>query len=158
MVTRHLLDSLSVLPYAGQGVLVDAGTGAGLPGVPFAIMRHDLHVVLLDSSGKKIRFLREVQRELGLGNVEPVQSRLEAFRPERAPDTVISRAFGSLAGFARAARALLGPGTRLLAMKGRLPRAELDAVPDWIRVGAVLPLEVPGLQEQRHLVMMSLHP
>lgn len=157
MVTRHLLDSLAVLPFAGEGSLIDAGTGAGLPGVPLAIMRPDLGVTLLDSAGKKIRFLREVRRELGLDNLEPVQCRLESFRPQRLPESVISRAFATLAEFAGAARHLLGSGTRLLAMKGRFPQAEIDALPDWIRVDAIEALEVPGLQEERHLVIMSLH-
>jgi 16S rRNA (guanine527-N7)-methyltransferase len=158
MVTRHLLDSLAVLPFAGQGHLLDAGTGAGLPGVPLAILRPDLQVTLLDSAGKKIRFLRQVKRQLMLDNVEPVQCRLEVYRPGRPPDTVISRAFARLADFARAARPLLGAGTRLLAMKGRLSADELADLPQGFRVERVEKLAVPGLQEQRHLVIMSLHP
>lgn len=158
MVVRHLLDSLSVLPFAGEGRLLDAGTGAGLPGLPLAVFRPDLDVTLLDSGGKKIRFLNHVTRELGLANVETVQARLEEYRPETPPDTVVSRAFASLADFAVAARHLLRPGARLLAMKGRAPRSELEALPGWLEVDAVEELAVPGLQEQRHLVMMSLHP
>lgn len=158
MVVRHLLDSLSVLPFAGEGRLLDAGSGAGLPGLPVAVFRPDLEVTLLDSGGKKIRFLNHVIRELGLANVETVQARLEEYGPEPPPDTVISRAFGSLADFAAAARHLLRPGSRLLAMKGRAPRSELEALPGWLGVDAVEELAVPGLQEQRHLVMMSLHP
>lgn len=158
MVTRHVLDSLSVLPFAGQGQLVDAGTGAGLPGIPLAVVRPDLDIMLLDSAGKKIRFLNRVVRELGLANARPLQCRLEAWRPDRPPDSVISRAFASLADFAGAAKPVLGPHTRLLAMKGRLPRAELDALPPWIRVEGVERLHVPGLQQQRHLVIMSVRP
>lgn len=157
MVTRHVLDSLSVLPWVPAGRLLDAGSGAGLPGVPLAIARPELQVTLLDSAGKKIRFLNQVRRELVLDNITPVQSRLEAYRPDRAFDAIVSRAFSSLADFAAAARHLAGHA-RLLAMKGRYPGAELRALPEWLRVDAVEALVVPGLQEERHLVIMSLIP
>jgi len=158
MVVRHLLDSLSVLPYVGTGRLLDAGTGAGLPGIPLAVMRPDLEVTLLDSAGKRIRFLRHVQRQIALENVEIVESRLESHRPARPFDTVISRAFASLAAYATAARGVLATGGRLLAMKGRRPRQELQDLPPWLRVEAVERIEVPGLQAERHLVIMSVHP
>jgi 16S rRNA (guanine527-N7)-methyltransferase len=156
IVTRHLLDSLSVLPWLRGRRLLDAGTGAGLPGVPLAIARPDLKVILLDSTGKKIRFLNEVRRALPLDNIEPVQARLEAFEPDPPVDEVISRAFASLDTFARAAQRFAP--VRLLAMKGRFPRDELDALPPGARVERVEKLAVPGLQEQRHLVIMSLNP
>jgi 16S rRNA (guanine527-N7)-methyltransferase len=160
MVTRHLLDSLAVLPWIPGGRLLDAGTGAGLPGVPLAIARPELEVVLLDSGGKKIRFLENLRRELGLHNVAPVQARLETYAPEgliSAPfDAIISRAFASLAAFAAAARHLAGVA-RLLAMKGRYPAAELAGLPDWLRVDSVERLAVPGLQAERHLVIMSVN-
>ena len=157
MVARHLLDSLSILPWVPDGRLLDAGSGAGLPGVPLAIARPGLQVTLLDSAGKKIRFLNQVRRELSLDNVMPVQSRLETYRPGQVFDAIVSRAFSSLADFAAAARHLAS-GSRLLAMKGRYPGPELRALPDWLQVDAVEPLEVPGLQEERHLVIMSLIP
>jgi 16S rRNA (guanine527-N7)-methyltransferase len=157
MVRRHLLDSLSVLPWIPDGRLLDAGTGAGLPGVPLAIARPDVEVTLLDSAGKKIRFLNQVRRELGLRNIEPVQARLEEYAPEAPFDTIISRAFASLADFAAAARHL-AKGSKLLAMKGRRPDAELEELPEWVEVSAVEKLEVPGLQEDRHLVIMSVIP
>jgi 16S rRNA (guanine527-N7)-methyltransferase len=166
MVTRHLLDSLAVLPWIPGGRLLDAGSGAGLPGVPLAIARPDLDVTLLDSAGKKIRFLEHLRRELGLRNVTPVQARLEDWAPagpngtpfNRGPfDAIISRAFASLAAFAAAARHLAG-AARLLAMKGRYPAAELAELPDWLRVESVERLAVPGLQEERHLVIMSVSP
>jgi 16S rRNA (guanine527-N7)-methyltransferase len=156
MVTRHLLDSLSVAPWCTAGPVLDAGTGAGLPGVPLAIIKPGLQFMLLDSAGKKIRFLRQVKRELGLANIQPLQARLESHRPEQPYATLISRAFSSLSDFALASRPLLGANTRLLAMKGREPAAERYELPDWIKVDSVQQLEVPGLQEQRHLVMMSL--
>lgn len=157
MVVRHLLDSLSILPWVPAGRLLDAGTGAGLPGVPLAVVRPELHVTLLDSAGKKIRFLNHVRRELGLRNIEPVQARLEAFVPGAPFDAIVSRAFSGLADFAAAARRLAG-GATLLAMKGRCPDAELKALPEWVEVSAVEKLEVPGLQEDRHLVIMSVTP
>jgi 16S rRNA (guanine527-N7)-methyltransferase len=160
MVTRHLLDSLAVLPWVGEGPLLDAGTGAGLPGVPLAIARPDLQVTLLDSAGKKIRFLNHVRRVLRLDNVQPVQARLETFTPPAPLASVISRAFATLADFAGAVRAMHAgtrhPAPRLLAMKGRAPQAEIDALPADVRVLAVEKLDVPGLQEDRHLVIMSL--
>ena len=157
MVSRHLLDSLSVLPWLAGKSLLDAGTGAGLPGVPLAIMRPGVEVTLLDSAGKKIRFLRHVKRELQLANIHPLQQRLESFSPEIKAACVISRAFSNLGRYAAAARHLLGPGTKLLAMKGHYPEAEIASLPGWIRVDRVEKLLVPGLHEQRHLVMMSLN-
>lgn len=156
MVVRHLLDSLSVLPFVGDGPVLDAGTGAGLPGVPLAILKPGQEFTLLDSIGKKIRFLRQVKRELGLPNILPVQARLETHLPARPYAAIISRAFSSLADFAIGSRQLMVAGTRLLAMKGQDPLAECRQLPDWIRVDSVHELVVPGLQEQRHLVIMSL--
>jgi 16S rRNA (guanine527-N7)-methyltransferase len=157
MVSRHLLDSLSVLPWLEAESLLDAGTGAGLPGVPLAIMRPQMQVHLLDSAGKKVRFLRHVKRELGLVNAFPVQQRLQAFSPAVLPAAIISRAFSDLSQFADAARHLLEPDTKLLAMKGRCPDAEIDRLPAWIRVDRVEKLFPPGLHEERHLVIMSLN-
>jgi len=157
MVSRHLLDSLSVSPWIAGRRMLDAGSGAGLPGLPLAIARPDLQVTLLDSVGKKIRFLNQAVRELRLINVSPLQARLESFSPQAPFDTIISRAFSSLAAFAQAARHLAA-GARLLAMKGRFPGGELDDLPDWVQVESVEKLAVPGLQEDRHLVIMSVIP
>jgi 16S rRNA (guanine(527)-N(7))-methyltransferase RsmG len=158
MISRHLLDSLSILPLVNGKRLLDAGTGAGLPGIPLAIAQPGLAVTLLDSSGKKVRFLRHVQRQLGLDNIDPVQDRLESFSSELPFDGIVSRAFSDLASFALAARHLAPATTRLYAMKGRFPDSELLALPDWVRVVSVEKLVVPGLQEDRHLVIMSVIP
>lgn len=158
MVPRHLLDSLSVLPWCAEGRLLDAGTGAGLPGIPLAIANPALEVTLVDSVGKKVRFMNHVKRELGLHNIQPVQARLEVFAGERPFDAIISRAFSSLAAFATAARHLAGNGTCLLAMKGRRPDEEISELPAWVRVRSVEALDVPGLHEKRHLVIMTINP
>ena len=156
MVSRHLLDSLSVLPWVRGGHLLDGGTGAGLPGIPIAIMQPELTVTLLDSTGKKIRFLRHVKRRLLLGNIRPVQARLESWQAEEMTTCIISRAFSKLSGFVEASRHLAGGETTLLAMKGKYPENELAALPDWVRLESVKKLAVPGLQEDRHLVIMSI--
>jgi 16S rRNA (guanine527-N7)-methyltransferase len=158
MVVRHVLDSIAVLPWVKGGRLLDAGSGAGLPGIPLAIARPALQATLLDSSGKKIRFLNHVRRELAVENIQPVQARLESYVPDSPHDIIISRAFSDLAAFARAARHLATAPTRLLAMKGRYPDSELDEVPDWVQVESVQKLEVPGLQADRHLVIMTVIP
>jgi len=158
MVSKHLLDSLSVLPWLSEGRLLDAGTGAGLPGIPLAIVRPGLDITLLDSAGKKVRFLGHVKRTLSLDNVHPLQARLESAVLPETPGTIISRAFSSLADFATAARHLAGEDTRVLAMKGRYPTEEIEALPDWVELHSVEKLSVPGLHEQRHLVIMSVCP
>jgi 16S rRNA (guanine527-N7)-methyltransferase len=156
MVTRHLLDSLSVAPFIEGGRLLDAGTGAGLPGIPLAVARPALEVTLLDSSGKRVRFLSHVRRQLGLENISPVQERLESFAPDQPFDVIISRAFSDLVSYAQAARHLAAAPARLLAMKGRYPERELQEVPEWLRIDSVEKLVVPALQEDRHLVIMSV--
>ena len=154
MVTRHLLDSLAILPHV-EGRAVDVGSGAGLPGIPLAIANPALHVTLLDSNGKKARFLRHAQRTLPLGNVEVVEARAEAFAPPQRFDTVVSRAFSALGDFLEATAALGGDGARWLAMKGKLDRKELAVVPPGFRVGQEIQLHVPGLDEERHLIICT---
>lgn len=156
LYTRHLLDSLAILPYLADGPLLDVGSGAGLPGLPLAIARPGLEVTLLDSAGKKARFLRHCVRTLGLDNVEVVSARVENFQPGVEFGTITARAFSALTAFAEAVRHLSGPKTRLLAMKGKRPGEEINDLPDWVRVDSVQPLEVPGLAAQRHLVLMSV--
>jgi len=156
MISRHLLDSLSVMPWVDDGHLLDAGTGAGLPGIPLAITRPGMTVTLLDSAGKKIRFLRHIKRRMELENVRLVQARLESWQTNELPTRIVSRAFSSLSTFVSASRHLAGPDARFLAMKGKAPGDELEGLPAWLRVDSVEKLVVPGLQEDRHLVIMSL--
>ena len=152
MVTRHLLDSLVVLPHA-EGRVIDVGGGAGLPGIPLAIANPALNVTLLDSNGKKARFLRHAQRELPLTNVEIVEARAEAFRPPVRFDRVITRAFGSLRELLEHTAHLAADRGRWLAMKGKLDRKELADVPPGFRVEQEIQLKVPGLDEERHLII-----
>lgn len=156
MVTRHLLDSLSIAEYVSGERVIDVGTGAGLPGIPLAIVfpRRELH--LLDSNGKKTRFLFQVKTALGLDNMVVHQARVETFLAAESFDTVVSRAFASLQDMVRDCRHLVSAEGRLLAMKGAYPTEELAAV-HWRRARTTVhALAVPGLDEQRHLVEIAL--
>lgn len=155
MVGKHLLDSLSVLPFVDEGPVADVGTGAGLPGIPLAVARPELRFTLIDSNGKKTRFVTQAMAELRLANVEVVQSRAEAHRPGVPYALVLSRAFASLADFANLAGGMAAPGGRLLAMKGADPEDELAALPPGFRALAVHPLKVPGLDADRCLVELE---
>ena len=153
MLTHHLLDSLSVAPFVQGSTLADVGTGAGFPGLPLALVAPRRHCVLIDSNGKKQRFVAHVARTLGLANVTALKARVEDLRPERPFDTVVARACAALPQLLKWVAPLCGPHTRVLAMKGRLPQGEIDAVaPPWA-VEEVRPLSVPGLNEERHLVI-----
>ena len=151
-LTKHLLDSLTVLPYLQGERIADVGSGAGFPGIPLAIIEPHRHFTLIESTGKKCRFLEHVRDTLELGNVEVVQSRAESYTPEVRFDTVIARAVGPVADLVKAAGPLVVGGGRLLAMKGRYPEAELAAKLNGWKVASVHPLTVPGLAEERHLV------
>jgi 16S rRNA (guanine527-N7)-methyltransferase len=151
-LTKHLLDSLTVLPYLQGQRIADVGSGAGFPGIPLAIVEPQRHFTLIESTGKKCRFLEHVREALELGNVEVVQARAESYTPEVRFDTVIARAVGPVADLVKVAGPLVVGGGRLLAMKGRYPEAELAAKLNGWKVAAVHPLTVPGLGEERHLV------
>jgi len=151
-ITKHVLDSLSVLPYLHGGRVADVGSGAGFPGIPLAIAAPEVHFALIESTGKKCRFLEHVRDALGLVNVEVVQARAEAWKPEVRYDTVLARAVGPLADLVRFAGLLVAGDGRLLAMKGRFPEDELSRKLGGWKVAAVHKLAVPGLAEERHLV------
>jgi len=154
MVVRHLLDSLAMAPHLRGPRVLDVGTGPGLPGIPLAIARPDLHFVLLDRTAKKTRFVTQIVGELKLNNVEVETRRVDQYHPDESFDTVISRAFSSLAEFALAAGPLLCPGGLLLAMKGRYPAEELAALPPAYYAEKTVRLDVPGLNEERHAVYL----
>lgn len=150
MVIKHLLDSLSIVPYVQGGSLIDVGTGAGLPGLVLAIVKPELDVTLLDSNGKKVRFLRQVIADLKICNANAVQMRVEEF--DRQFDLVSSRAFATLADMVNGSRQLLAENGEFLAMKGVYPTEEIAALPEGFSVRDVVPLTVPFLDEERHLV------
>lgn len=155
MVTKHLLDSLAVLPHLTGARVLDVGSGAGLPGIPLAIADPQRSYTLLDSNSKKTRFLVQAKGELGLSNLSVIHSRVEQYRPERLFDTVTARAFASLADLASGAARLLAPGGVLLAMKGEMPEAELAELPAGFVLQDVISLSVPGLEAQRHLLRIA---
>lgn len=155
MVAVHLLDSLAVLPHVRGPRVLDVGTGAGLPGIPLAVVRPDWALTLLDSNGKKTRFVTQAAIELGLNNLTVVHSRVEEYVSERGFDTVVSRAFASLGEMLGVTRHLLAPHGRLLAMKGAYPTAELAALPQGVALEAVERLAVPGVKAERHVVLLA---
>ena len=154
MVTRHLLDSLAMHPYVQPGALADLGTGPGLPGIPLAIAKPGLRVTLVESNGKKARFLREAVRTLKLDNARVAESRAEALDEPQAYDALTARALDVLAGIIEVGGHLLKPGGTLLAMKGVRPDEEIAALPAGWSVATVEPLTVPGLVGERHMVVV----
>jgi len=158
MVVRHVLDSLSIWPWIRGPRVLDVGSGAGLPGIPLAIARPECVFCLLDSNGKRTRFLIQATAELQLTNIEVVRSRAEDYRPYLLFDCVVSRAFATLAEWLASAGRLCASQGRLLAMKGVFPDDELACLPpDYILAG-VYPLHIPGLDAERHLVHLSPAP
>ena len=153
MVTRHLVDSLAIAPYVTGQTLADLGTGPGLPGIPLALLAPERTCLLVDSNGKKVRFLREAIRSLGLGGrVTATQQRVEDV--EGTFDCITARAFASLADMLAWGGHLLAPGGTWLAMKGKYPAEELPGVPAGFTVQAIEKLNVPGADGERHLVVL----
>jgi 16S rRNA (guanine527-N7)-methyltransferase len=154
MVSRHLLDSLSVVPYIQGKRQLDVGSGGGMPGIPLAILFPEMKVTCLDSNGKKTRFLTQVKLELRLDNLQVIHSRAEAFQPELPFTGIISRAFSSLEDFTQWTRHMGDTQTRWLAMKGLHPADELVALPADFHLESAQALAVPGCQGQRHLLIL----
>jgi 16S rRNA (guanine527-N7)-methyltransferase len=155
MLTHHLLDSLAIHADLVGERIADVGTGAGFPGLPLALVQPARRFTLIDSNGKKIRFVSHAARTLGLLNVEPLQARAEELSPEPPFDTVMARACAPLPELLSKVAGLTGPETRVLAMKGKRPDEELAALPRAWRVLAVRPLTVPGLDAARCLVTLA---
>lgn len=155
MVSQHLLDCLAVAPHVTAATLLDVGSGAGLPGIPLALALPRAQVTLLDSSHKKAAFLRQAAIELKLTNVSVVCERVEAWRPAQQFEMVITRAFSDLVDFVMAAGRHAARGGRLAAMKGIYPHEEIAQLPPGWRLQRALPLAIPGLRAQRHLVLLE---
>ncbi|MDP2787860.1 MAG: 16S rRNA (guanine(527)-N(7))-methyltransferase RsmG [Pseudomonadota bacterium] len=154
MLTHHILDSLALTPYLGSGALLDVGSGAGFPGIPLAIVRPDLSVTVMDASQKKCGFMQQTAIELKLANVSVVHARVESYQAPEKFMQIVSRAFSDLSEFVRLSGHLLAPGGVWLAMKGVQPDDEIAQL-KVARVVRALPLQVPGLNAERSLIVME---
>ncbi|UUM30607.1 16S rRNA (guanine(527)-N(7))-methyltransferase RsmG [Vibrio japonicus] len=156
MLVKHILDSIVVSTHLQGERFIDVGTGPGLPGIPLAIMNPDKEFYLLDSLGKRIRFIKQVLHELKIENVTPIQSRVEEFQPEEKFDAVLSRAFASMIDMVSWCHHLPKADTGVfLALKGQLPQDEIELLPEWCSVSDIKALNVPELEGERHLVILS---
>lgn len=154
MLTHHLLDSLSVAPHLHGARIADVGTGAGFPGLPLAVAQPQRRFTLLDSNGKKVRFVAHAARTLGLANVEPLHARAETYAPAEVFDTVVARAFAPLDELVEQVDGLCGSSTRVLAMKGRRSADERAGLPAGWCIEEDRALHVPGLGEERHVIVL----
>lgn len=158
MVPLHILDSLTARPFLKGRRIVDVGCGAGLPGIPLALVDRlaepARRFTLVDGTLKKIRFVQQAITDLGLANAEALHARIEDHKPVPLYDTVICRALSSLPDFVRRAGPVVAPGGQLLAMKGKLPAAEIGALPKGWRAAAVTPVRIPGVDAERHIVQV----
>jgi 16S rRNA (guanine527-N7)-methyltransferase len=154
MVTHHLLDSLAVQNDLHGDSIADVGTGAGFPGLPLAVVNPSRRFTLIDSNGKKVRFVAHAARTLGLRNIEAVQARVESYKPAAPFSTVIARAFAALPDLLPKVAGLCGPDTRVLAMKGKWPTRELESLPAGWQVDSSRHLDVPGLGEERCVIVL----
>ncbi|MDG3086762.1 16S rRNA (guanine(527)-N(7))-methyltransferase RsmG [Vibrio hannami] len=156
MLVKHILDSIVVSPLLNEQRYIDVGTGPGLPGIPLAIMKPDCEFFLLDSLGKRIRFIKQVLHELKITNVTTVQNRVEEFQPEEKFDAVLSRAFASMTDMVEWCRHLPKPETgKFFALKGQYSEQEVAELPDWCSVIDFKALKVPELEGERHLVTLA---
>jgi 16S rRNA (guanine527-N7)-methyltransferase len=152
MVIKHIVDSIVVAPFLDKSHYIDVGTGPGLPGIPLAIMCPDKHFLLLDSLGKRVRFMKQVAYELKIDNIEPVQSRVEDFVTDVKIDGVLSRAFASIKDMLHWCQHLVDSQGVFLALKGQLSKDELDGLPLGFILQETIKLDVPGLEGERHIV------
>jgi len=156
MMTQHLLDSLAALPaFEGRHNTLDVGAGGGLPGIVLAIARPDMQVSLIDTVQKKTAFLTQVKSELGLSNVTVNSGRVEELQGVEKFDAITSRAFSDLNDFIRLSEHLMKEGGIYIAMKGVIPQAEIAQLPTSWKVKEIVPLKVPGMQAERHLILMN---
>ena len=156
MVTLHLLDSLSVLPFVNSKNILDVGSGGGLPGIVLAICKPELQVTTIDTVQKKVIFMRQVKGELGLDNLTPVHARVENFKPDVPFEIVISRAFSEIALFVQLTKHLIAENGQWFAMKGVMPADELEGLQ--LTPTQVIALKVAGLDAERHLLVFNTNP
>jgi len=156
MLPLHIFDSLAILPNISAKRCLDVGSGGGLPGIPMAIMNPDQHVTMLDTNGKKTRFIQQAIISLKLKNADVVQARIGEWQTEEAYDGIVSRAFSSLKAFVETSADKLEKGGCFYAMKGQVPQAEIDELSDDYQVEEIIPLNVPSLSAQRHLLKIRL--
>jgi 16S rRNA (guanine527-N7)-methyltransferase len=152
MVSRHLLDSLAINAHLQGSVFVDIGSGAGLPGIPLAILNPENHFILVDSNGKKTRFLFQAKTELGLANIDVENCRIEHYQSTQQIDMVMCRAFSALGDAVSKSQHLLEKEGKFLAMKGRYPEDEIAALPNCFEISKTTKLEIPGNDSERHLI------
>ena len=155
MIIKHIVDSIVISPYLTGARYIDVGTGPGLPGIPLAILHPNTHFVLLDSLGKRVRFMKQVAFELGIKNIEPVQSRVEQYTSSIALDGVLSRAFASLKDMLHWCQHLVDSQGEFLALKGQFPQQEIDDMPQGFSLLDSIRLDVPGLEGERHLLKIK---
>ena len=156
MVQRHILDSLSVSEFLHGKHILDMGSGAGLPGIPLSIFNPGKKFTLLDSNGKKTRFLQQVKTALCLQSIEIENSRIENYQTKHQIDIVVCRAFSSLSKIAKKAQHLLSRECKILAMKGRFPGEEISELSEEFAVLNVVKLKVPGINSERHLIELGI--
>lgn len=160
MLTQHLLDSLAIVPHLPPGDLLDVGSGGGLPGIPLAILQPERSITLIDTVGKKVAFLKQAAMTLGLKNINAVSGRIENWTPPAAQAggfaLISARAYATVGTLVRQTRRLLAEKGGWYAMKGVFPDAELAELPSDVAVKGVIPLQVPGLGAERHLVVLAL--
>ena len=152
MVSRHLLDSLAINAHLQGSVFVDIGSGAGLPGIPLAILNPENHFILVDSNGKKTRFLFQAKTELGLANIDVENCRIEHYQSPQQIDMVMCRAFSALGDAVSKSQHLLEKEGKFLAMKGRYPEDEIAALPNCFKISKTTKLQIPGNDSERHLI------
>ena len=155
MVTHHLLDSLAIVPYVEGKRVLDVGSGAGFPGIPLAVFKPEASFTLLDSNRKKTRFIAQAAIELGLKNIEVVTSRVEVCEFDKPFDTIVTRAFASVDKILALTCSHCAEGGQLLLMKGVVPEQELKQLPKPFALKRVIPLEIPNLEGQRHLIVLE---
>lgn len=155
MISKHLLDSLALIPWITGDRIIDVGTGAGLPGIPLAICMPEKQFVLLDSDGKKTRFLTQVVFQLGLSNVKIEQARVEEYVPEVLLDVVLTRAFSDLQEMLQKTRHLCSNNGLFLAMKGQKPENEIREIGEEFKIQKIMPLTIPGSNAKRHVVIIE---